>query len=181
SNDLKPGAYKLALAVLDPAGRLPSLRFAIKNYTKGGRHPIGHIGFGTEMTNAALDSTTFDDPYTDKSLYYIYDPDVIGVTDKADSQRPQTLELFQNYPNPFNPTTTIPYQLSKASHVKLSIHNFLGQLVITLVDEPQAAGYHAAIWNGNDTNAKPMASGVYFYQLQTGNNSVQTNKLVLTK
>ncbi|RPH96521.1 MAG: DUF4832 domain-containing protein, partial [Calditrichaeota bacterium] len=67
SNDLKPGAYKLALAVLDPAGRLPSLRFAIKNYAKGGRHPIGRIGFGMEMTSAELDSTTFDDPYADKS------------------------------------------------------------------------------------------------------------------
>ena len=34
--NIASGHYKLALAVLDPAGRLPSLRFAIKNYLKGG-------------------------------------------------------------------------------------------------------------------------------------------------
>ena len=180
-SDIHPGIYKLALAVLDPAGRMPSLRFAIKNYAKGGRHPIGYIGFGADITTAELDSTTFDDPYTDKSLYYIYDPNIIGVSEKADAPRPQTIELFQNYPNPFNPTTTIPYQLFKASHVKLSIYNFLGQHVNTLVNEPQSPGYHTVNWNGNDLNGKPMASGIYFYRMETDNNSIQTKKFILTK
>jgi hypothetical protein len=70
--DLNPGRYKLALAVLDPAGRLPNLRFAIKNYLEGGRHPIGYIGVGSEIQFSMLDSTSFDDPYADKTLKYIY-------------------------------------------------------------------------------------------------------------
>ncbi len=36
--DAPAGTYILALAVLDPAGNLPSLRFATANYLKGGRH-----------------------------------------------------------------------------------------------------------------------------------------------
>lgn len=96
-------------------------------------------------------------------------------------QAPMQIQLCQNFPNPFNPETTIPYQLTESSPVKLVIHNFLGQHVITLVDEQQAAGYHTAAWNGNDTNGKPMASGIYFYQLATNINSILTKKFILTK
>ena len=37
--------------------------------------------------------------------------------------------LYQNYPNPFNPDTWIPYQLSEASDVSISIYNAAGRLV----------------------------------------------------
>jgi hypothetical protein len=71
--ELIPGRYKLVLAVLDPAGKLPNLRFAIKNYLEGGRHPIGYIGVDSEIQSSELDPESFDDPYTDKTLKYIYD------------------------------------------------------------------------------------------------------------
>ncbi len=94
---------------------------------------------------------------------------------------PQRTLLGQNYPNPFNPETTIPYQLNESSQVKLSIHNSLGQHVITLVDEKKTAGHHSATWNGRDSNDKPMASGIFIYRLETNNNTVQTKKFILTK
>jgi hypothetical protein len=62
------GKYKLALAVLDPAGRLPSLRFAIVNYMNGGRHPFGFVGVELKTENG--EEIRFDDPYGDKSLKY---------------------------------------------------------------------------------------------------------------
>jgi hypothetical protein len=43
--DIPPGAYIFALCILDPAADLRSARFATKNYFKGGRHPIGFLGF----------------------------------------------------------------------------------------------------------------------------------------
>jgi hypothetical protein len=79
--DVSTGRYILALAVLDPAGRLPSLRFAVKNYLKGGRHPVGYIGVESDIQFPTLESTSFDDPYMDKTLKYIYDPNLIGATD----------------------------------------------------------------------------------------------------
>lgn len=65
------GKYKLALAVLDPAGRLPSLRFAITNYMNGGRYPIGFIGVEYDIEKAEKDSVIFDNPFLDKSLKYL--------------------------------------------------------------------------------------------------------------
>ena len=72
--DIQQGRYILALAILDPAGMLPSARFAIENYFTGGRHPIGYIGLGKAVKNPELWDITFDDPQADRTLYYVYEP-----------------------------------------------------------------------------------------------------------
>jgi PKD repeat protein len=74
---------------------------------------------------------------------------------------PQEFALHQNYPNPFNPMTVLSYDLPVSSHVTLTIYNTLGQVVQTLVDEVQEAGYRSVQWN-----AGSVASGVYFYRIQ---------------
>ncbi len=88
---------------------------------------------------------------------------------------PNNYELSQNYPNPFNPTTRIDYSIPEKNHVSLKVYNLIGQEVATLVDGIQQAGKYAATFDG-----KNLASGVYFYRLQTGEYSV-TKKLVLLK
>lgn len=82
--------------------------------------------------------------------------------------------LEQNYPNPFNPSTTIRYQLPKASRVSLKIFNTLGQEVAVLVDEEKEAGYYQARWDA------ALPSGVYFYRLQTGD-YLETKKMILLR
>jgi len=65
------GRYVLALAVLDPAGMLPSLRFATANYLSGGRHPLGIVGVGTDGGGPLPADFRFDDPGADDSLHYL--------------------------------------------------------------------------------------------------------------
>lgn len=67
--ELEKGKYIVALAILDPAGDKPSLRFAIKNYTHGGRHPMGFITLGVE--DGASVRLDFDDIKKDRSLHYV--------------------------------------------------------------------------------------------------------------
>ena len=69
--NIKQGEYYFALAILDPAGNLPAVRFAVQNYFKGGRHPIGKIGVGMSAENFKIDEKYFDDPAKDNSLHYI--------------------------------------------------------------------------------------------------------------
>jgi hypothetical protein len=79
---------------------------------------------------------------------------------------PATYAVKQNYPNPFNPTTTIKYQVPRASQVTIEIFNLLGQKVRTLVNDNVEPGYHQVEWNGlNDVGVK-VGSGVYFYKFQ---------------
>lgn len=68
---IKTGRYVLALAILDPAGQVPSLRFAVQNYWKGGRHPLGFIGVGESPPVVKLDPAGFDDPQEDQTLHYV--------------------------------------------------------------------------------------------------------------
>lgn len=67
---LPEGNYILSVAVLDPAGMLPSLRFATANYFEGGRHPMGYTGIGKATEQAAIDPASFTDLRKDTSLHY---------------------------------------------------------------------------------------------------------------
>jgi hypothetical protein len=100
---------------------------------------------------------------------------ITSVKEKSDRAIPASFTLSQNYPNPFNPTTEIKYSVPRAGHVSLKVYNTQGQLVAILFDATQQAGNYAVIFDGAG-----LASGVYFYRLQSGNVSL-TKKLVLTR
>jgi hypothetical protein len=93
---------------------------------------------------------------------------------------PTEFALHQNYPNPFNPVTTLRYDLPENSLVTITIYDMLGRVVNTLLQESQTAGYKSIIWNGTDTNGKPVSAGIYLYQIQAGD-YLQTKKMVLLK
>ncbi|MDQ7051873.1 MAG: FlgD immunoglobulin-like domain containing protein [candidate division KSB1 bacterium] len=95
---------------------------------------------------------------------------------------PSTLHLEQNYPNPFNPETTIRYAIPASLDgiplVQLQIYNLRGQRVRTLVQAFQPAGEYAVTWDGRDDAGRPVAAGMYLYQLKAGTR-VHTRKLIL--
>ncbi|MEX0681772.1 MAG: DUF4832 domain-containing protein, partial [Balneolales bacterium] len=68
--DIPQGTYILSLAILDPAGDLPSLRFATANYLNGGRHPVGVVDIEKNQHYPLPASFAFDDPGSDNSLHY---------------------------------------------------------------------------------------------------------------
>jgi len=90
---------------------------------------------------------------------------------------PATFKLLQNYPNPFNPSTTIEFSLPVSQKVTLSVYNLIGQKVATLINSQmmQASTHRISF------DASNLASGVYFYQLRAGNNSIITKKMMLIK
>ncbi|MBM2840638.1 MAG: hypothetical protein HW412_1166 [Bacteroidetes bacterium] len=101
---------------------------------------------------------------------------LLSTTDVSyDPVVPEGIFLLQNYPNPFNPSTMIRYGLPQTSFVTLTVYNTLGQQVAQLVSEQQQAGYHEAVFRGDQ-----LASGVYFYRIQAGD-FVQTKKLLLLR
>ena len=88
------------------------------------------------------------------------------------SARPDETVLLANYPNPFNPETWIPYHLAESTDVRVNIYDAQGTLVRVLPLGHQTAGYYtsrsrAAYWDGRNALGERVASGIYFYQLQT--------------
>jgi len=99
--------------------------------------------------------------------------------------RPEKTQLLANYPNPFNPETWIPYELATDTEVRLTIYNAQGVVVRTLQLGQQSAGYYtdrerAAYWDGRNALGEQVASGIYFYQLETDEIS-SLRKMVILK
>lgn len=129
---------------------------------KGSRDPISLINpevkaksAGSERFNLIIRSTTVGNEFGE------------GI--------PVEFGLSQNYPNPFNPSTMIQYQLPENSKVTLQVFDVLGREVATLVNEQMEAGYHQVSFNASN-----LASGMYIYRLQAGD-QVFTKKLTLIK
>lgn len=104
---------------------------------------------------------------------------VTAIDDKPPVQ-PKDFVLYNNYPNPFNPTTTIDFYLPHAGRVRLSIFNILGQEVKELANGDFTAGNHEVVWDGTNSAGTKVASGIYFYALQTGDVRI-IKKMVLSR
>jgi len=104
-----------------------------------------------------------------------------GSTDIIhDTIPPVGFELKANYPNPFNPNTTISFNLKEASEISLEIYNVYGQRIKVLSSGSYRAGENSVSWDGTDSGNRPVASGIYFYQLRTPK-GLDTRKCVLLK
>ena len=98
--------------------------------------------------------------------------------------RPEKTQLLANYPNPFNPETWMPYELATDTNVKITIYNTQGVVIRTLELGHQSAGYYtgrdrAAYWDGRNAFGEQVASGIYFYQLETDEMSTLRKMVIL--
>ena len=98
--------------------------------------------------------------------------------------RPEKTQLLANYPNPFNPETWIPYELATDTDVKITIYTSTGVVVRALQLGQKSAGYYtdrerAAYWDGRNAFGEPVASGVYYYQLETDGQSLLRKMVIL--
>ncbi len=102
------------------------------------------------------------------------------VSDQPDDLPRPALNLAQNQPNPFNPRTEIRFDLPVSQPVTLRIFDVEGRLVRTLADEVRPAGQNSFFWSGDNDRGSQVASGVYFYRLDTLETSL-TRKMTLLK
>ena len=84
------------------------------------------------------------------------------------------IRLYQSYPDPFNAATEMRYYLPTEADVRLEVYNLLGQKVQTLLNEQQLDGEHSVTWN-----ASGFASGIYFYKLKVGGETLSKRMTLL--
>ena len=161
------------------------LRKSYKRYTQKITLPVGSIpgiwGLAEMQVEDKAGNTASHD-FTEIVRFEVGDdlaaPSILAT-------RPESTQLLANFPNPFNPETWIPYQLSESSHVTIRILDTKGMLIETLNLGFQGPGFYesrsrAAYWDGRNTFGESVASGVYFYHLQTKNLS-DVKKMVILK
>lgn len=92
---------------------------------------------------------------------------------------PPEYMLWQNVPNPFSRDagTTIRYSVPGAARVRIRILDAAGRQVRSM-EQDAKPGKNSVFWDGTDGNGRPVASGVYFYEMDAGGFSAE-RKMVL--
>ncbi|MDP8220972.1 MAG: C25 family cysteine peptidase [Candidatus Stygibacter frigidus] len=107
--------------------------------------------------------------------------------DTDDNNIPAVAELKNNFPNPFTTNNTrsngteFEFNLTKPGDVKLAIYNLRGQMISLLIDENMGSGNYSFHWDGKTQGGRPIAAGIYFYQLELDSEVVATKKCLLLK
>lgn len=116
----------------------------------------------------------------DNSVYFLNLSDqgtfqgTLDISDYGNPNLPSGFVVFPNYPNPFNSSTTISYHLKNDSRVVINIYDILGHKIQTHLDSYQVAGPHSVKWD-----AKGLAAGIYFLEVQTLSNSLVKKMMYL--
>jgi len=116
---------------------------------------------------------------------------VLGIEDDDLISSPEDFKLYQNYPNPFNPSTKIKFTIPQTDNpllggdgrgglVTLKVYDVLGNEIATLVNEELPAGEYEVEFSVGRDSSPDIASGIYFYKLQSGKFS-ETKKMILLK
>ena len=121
-------------------------------------------------TEIILNVVPIDHQYAQKQLTFI-----VSNLNLNNSISIDEFELTNIYPNPFNPTTTIGYNISQISNIKISIYNTNGQLVEILTDKIHQPGTYNINWDATE-----YTSGAYFVKLIT-EDFIDTQKIMLIK
>lgn len=91
------------------------------------------------------------------------------------NNNPLNYSIGQNYPNPFNPATTVDFSVPAEGNIKIVLYDYLGKEVKTIINNNYLPGRYSVTISGDG-----LASGVYFYKLESINFS-QTKKMLLIK
>lgn len=110
---------------------------------------------GPTDTNVDIQGTFYPDEY-------------IPVSVEKNQTVTRDFIVADNYPNPFNPSTTIRIQLPQAAETSVRIYNVLGNEVATLLNENVGKDEIEIHWNGLNHQNQPVASGIYFYRIESG-------------
>ena len=134
--------------------------------------PFGGVGFGGGLYLVV--GTKVDFNFSDGDVYARFISPLTTGVDNEINLMPDKITLYQNYPNPFNPVTVIQYALPEAGHVSLIVYDMLGREVQRLVDGEMIAGVHRV-----NFEAGSLSSGLYFYLLNTGEQSIARRMMLL--
>jgi hypothetical protein len=152
------------------ATELNNYGFDVERSTSGTWTKIGFVeGAGT--SNAPKSYSFIDGSAQGAVQYRLKQIDRDGqftyssVVEVMIANAAERYELAQNFPNPFNPVTTIRFAVKQNEHATVKVYDIAGREVAMLFSDAAQPGQMYNV----QFNATGLASGIYFYVLQTPN------------
>ncbi len=139
-------------------------------------------GAGGEAVIAFTDTLTTDDVLLTVTNFncFPYTEQVPVGNGSSSEDTTSVVSLSQNFPNPIRRGTAIAFALPVGGNVSLVVYDVAGRRVATLVDGYHAADSYQVAWEGKDDAGNKLASGVYFYRLETPDGA-RLRKMLLLK
>jgi hypothetical protein len=103
-----------------------------------------------------------------------YDVVVTGIDEENAGGTVLKTTLSAVYPNPLSTQTTILYDVSRSTGVKIVIYDILGRNVGVLVDENKASGSYKVEWK-----PKGLSNGVYIIRLESGEYNISRKAILM--
>ncbi len=130
-------------------------------------HETGYDGLSYVYLDNPEDAPV---PVSGSSVLF-YNPELHGI---GEAKLPEKFAITA-YPNPFNASVAIDIA-SPAPDANLDIFDINGKKVKSF----NVIGSERIIWRGEDSSGQPLASGLYFARLKSGEREI-TTKLMLLK
>jgi hypothetical protein len=89
------------------------------------------------------------------------------------------LTVLQNYPNPFAQETQLEVGLPSAGTITVDVYDVAGRRVRELATDG-VKGWQGIALTGVDGRGAPLASGVYFYKIHAGGETL-TRKMLIAR
>jgi uncharacterized delta-60 repeat protein len=127
------------------------------------------------ITGESIGTTSYEDVVTIKYA-------TTGLTEDAEFEIHDTGFDLTVRPNPFNHFTDIKYQMTDDRQESgLAIYDISGRLITDLSDQISVIGHQLSVrWDGKDRSNRQLGSGVYFVQLEAGDNQ-ETRQVLLIR
>lgn len=100
----------------------------------------------------------------------------VSVNDKV---KPHLYLTAENFPNPFNAGTRIRIQIPVKGRTTVKVYNLRGEEMCTLLDQDEPEAEKDVFWDGMDNRGMAAASGVYVYQVISGNKEISKKMLLM--
>ncbi|MFQ5869458.1 MAG: T9SS type A sorting domain-containing protein [Candidatus Zixiibacteriota bacterium] len=142
-------------------------------------YKVVFLAFGLE----AVDGEDTRAEIISRSLVWFEETTAVGCPDLCDSDSvPESFFSLRNYPNPFNSETMIVVSYSTqgtdSDDVSIEIFDLSGKKVAEI---PVGGSGETVLWDGRNSSGLPVASGVYFYRLNSPRFESRTSRMVLVK
>jgi hypothetical protein len=129
--------------------------FRLKNRNTSGIPQYLHFFIDFTATNLPRHTVDSSGGFVEVEPVYTLGVDHPAATD--------LFTLHANHPNPFSGHSTISFELTRRAHVRLTVHNMLGEVVAVLVDDASEPGHHSCVFL-----PAGLPPGMYLYRLQAG-------------